>query len=116
MYPFKDRNPTKPNRKKITFEDDGSVKYATVEFADDPATEGTKLNRESLMTMQDLASNTVTFPDGLISRTVFDNGVTEEVSNQSDGTLKTVITTLDGDTTTLITDFSVEGQIREDVS
>ncbi|MCQ2911399.1 MAG: hypothetical protein MJ244_04340 [Clostridia bacterium] len=42
---FVDRIPTLPNRKKLTFENDGSVKYATVEYADDPAEEGTFLNK-----------------------------------------------------------------------
>lgn len=42
---FVDRIPTLPNRKKLTFENDGSVKYATVEYADEPAEEGTFLNK-----------------------------------------------------------------------
>lgn len=39
-----DRVPTKPNRKKITFESDGRVEYATVEYADEPTTEGIPYN------------------------------------------------------------------------
>ena len=44
---FKDRVPSKPNRKKITFEDDNTVRYATVEYADEPIEEGTPLNKST---------------------------------------------------------------------
>ena len=47
MY-LKDRIPTYPNRKKITFEDDGSIRFATIEYADDPLEEGTPMNASSL--------------------------------------------------------------------
>ena len=50
MY-LKDRIPTKPNRKKIIFEDDNSVRYATVEYADEPLEEGTPINAASLDTI-----------------------------------------------------------------
>lgn len=45
MINAKDRVPTKPNRKKITFEDDNSVRYATVEYADLPTEQGTPINK-----------------------------------------------------------------------
>ena len=45
---LKDRIPTYPNRKKIVFEDDKSVRYATIEYADVPLEEGTPMNAISL--------------------------------------------------------------------
>lgn len=48
---IKDRVPTYPNRKKITYED-GTTQYATVEYADEPIEEGTPINRALLMPMQ----------------------------------------------------------------
>ena len=44
---MQDRQPTKPNRIKITF-DDGSVKYGYMERADEPTVEGTPLNKSTL--------------------------------------------------------------------
>lgn len=41
---FKDRIPNFPNRKKIIFEDDNSIRYATIEYADEPLQEGTPMN------------------------------------------------------------------------
>lgn len=47
---WKDRVPTKANRKKITFEDTTlGTKYATVEYADEPSEVGTALNRANLL-------------------------------------------------------------------
>ena len=40
----KDRVPTKPNRKKITY-DDGRVEYAKIEYADEPTEQGTPINK-----------------------------------------------------------------------
>jgi len=42
-----DRQPTKPNRIKITF-DDGTVKYGYMERADEPTVAGTPLNKANL--------------------------------------------------------------------
>lgn len=42
-----DRQPTKPNRIKITF-DDGTIKYGYMERADEPTVEGTPLNKANL--------------------------------------------------------------------
>lgn len=39
-----DRVPTKPNRKKLTFESDGHVEYVTEEYADEPTIEGIPYN------------------------------------------------------------------------
>lgn len=46
---MKDRIPTRPNRRKITFEDDNTVKYAKIEYADEPIEEGTPLNKGNLL-------------------------------------------------------------------
>ncbi len=46
---MKDRVPQKPNRKRLTFEDDNSVRYAVVEQADEPVEPGTPLNKASLL-------------------------------------------------------------------
>ena len=42
-----DRQPTKPNRVKITF-DDGTVQFGYIERADEPTVEGTPLNKANL--------------------------------------------------------------------
>lgn len=44
---MQDRQPTKPNRIKLTF-DDGTVKYATLERADEPTVVGSPLNKNTL--------------------------------------------------------------------
>lgn len=44
MIEVKDRVPTKPGRVKFTF-DDGTVKYATMERADEPVETGTPINK-----------------------------------------------------------------------
>lgn len=74
---IKDRVPTYPNRKKITYED-GTVQYATVEYADEPIEEGTPVNRALLMPMQrkqEIArytnSGTWTVPTGITSVDVY---------------------------------------------
>lgn len=41
---IKDRIPTQPNRKKITY-DDGRVEYVTIEYADNPTEPGTPINK-----------------------------------------------------------------------
>ena len=47
---WKDRVPTRANRKKITFEDESlGTKYATVEYADEPTEQGTPLNRANML-------------------------------------------------------------------
>ena len=45
---MQDRIPGKPNRKKITYED-GTIQYATVEYADEPIAEGTPINKATLL-------------------------------------------------------------------
>ena len=53
---WKDRLPTQPNRKKITYEDN-SVEYATIEYADEPnaGDEGTPLNKANLELLHTLS-------------------------------------------------------------
>ena len=74
---MQDRIPGKPNRKKITYED-GTIQYATVEYADEPIEEGTPVNRALLMPMQrkqEIArytnSGTWTVPTGITSVDVY---------------------------------------------
>lgn len=50
---FKDRVANKPNRMKLTFEDTSAVEYVLVELADEPVEEGTPLNRDTFMQLQD---------------------------------------------------------------
>ena len=45
---MQDRIPGKPNRKKITYED-GTVQYATIEYADEPIAEGTPISKATLL-------------------------------------------------------------------
>lgn len=40
----KDRVPTQPNRRKITYSD-GRVEYVTIEYADNPTEQGTPINK-----------------------------------------------------------------------
>lgn len=47
---FVDRKPTRPNRYKITREN-GESYYVTLERADEPTVEGTRLNAETLNTL-----------------------------------------------------------------
>ena len=51
---FKDRVPTYPNRKKITYED-GRVEYVTIEYADEPVEVGTPINKATLEALQNTA-------------------------------------------------------------
>lgn len=45
---FKDRVANKPNRVKLTYEDNNASVYATVELADEPIEEGTPLNAANM--------------------------------------------------------------------
>lgn len=45
MKEVNNRIPLYPNRKKITFEDDGEERYAIVEYADEPLDEGTRIDK-----------------------------------------------------------------------
>lgn len=69
MIDFKDRQPTAPGRRKLSF-DDGSTKFVTVEMADNPNEEGTLLNRAVLMALQGFHSvDTEFLADGSVRET-----------------------------------------------
>ena len=73
MYNFTDRQPTLPNRRKITPEG-GEPFYATVEMADEPTVAGTPVTRAGLMAIQGMENSTTVFnSDGSITET-FNNG------------------------------------------
>ena len=76
MKDFKDRQPTKPGRRKVTFSD-GRVEYVTLEMADEPTEVGTPLNRETFMNLQGFAEE---------NTTISENGNTTTVKiNHADG-------------------------------
>lgn len=73
MLNFIDRIPTFPNRKKIT-KQDGTVEYATIEYADEATQSGTVINKYSMNKIQDLTNYTVTIhSDGRIEKVFKDN-------------------------------------------
>lgn len=116
MFDFRDRVPSVPNRKKITFEDDGSIKYATIEFADNPIEDGSKLNRLSLMESQGFAGKTTIFnPDGSIT-TNFDSGNVLVSEFLSDGSIKETLTSFEGKITIKTVTFNIDGSISEVMS
>ena len=72
-----DRVPTKPNRKKITFESDGRVEYGTVEYADEPAVPGVSYNgffasnlQGDLYTIDRSVTPTATVDNGTVKMSV----------------------------------------------
>ena len=93
MKEFVDRQPTQAGRRKITYED-GTSEFVTVEMADEPAVEGTALNREAFMNMQGFASENTT-----ISET--DNVTTVTVQHEDGGCTVTEIT-VESDTLTRV--------------
>lgn len=112
MKDFKDRQPTKAGRRKLTF-DDGTSKFATVEMADEPTAEGTALNREAFMALQGFAENTTIFnADGSIAET---NALGEEMKTvfNADGTIDEVFTNRDGSKIGKRTIFRSDGSIAE---
>lgn len=112
MKDFKDRQPTKAGRRKLTF-DDGTSKFATVEMADEPTAEGTALNREAFMALQGFAENTTIFnADGSITET---NALGEEMKTvfNADGTIDEIFTNRDGSKIGKRTIFRSDGSIAE---
>lgn len=94
MFNIKDRIPTYPNRKKITFEDTGEEKYALIEYADEPTENGTFLNRslflEQFQSLKNhieyiTESGTWTVPENVKSVEVFivNGGYDGEAGNAS---------------------------------
>lgn len=110
MKDFVDRQPTKAGRRKLTF-DDGEVKYATVEMADDPVVEGTPLNRESFMALQGFADANTTFnEDGSITETN-GNGDVLLTEFNDDGSITETFTSTGGLSVKKTTTFNEDGSI-----
>ena len=110
MKDFLDRQPTKAGRRKLTF-DDGEVKYATVEMADEPKETGTSLNRNAFMEIQGFAYNHTVFnEDGSI---VEYNEKGEPLLTQfnEDGTIDETFTNVVGLSIKQRTAFNEDGTI-----
>ena len=93
MKDFKDRQPTKPGRRKLTYTD-GTSEYVTLEMADDPIESGTPLNREAFMALQGFASENTTISES-------DNVTTVTVQHEDGGCTVTEIT-VESDTLTSV--------------
>lgn len=114
MRNFKNRVPTQPNRKKITFEDNQEVRYATVEFADNPTDEGTPINRDNIMAVQGLDSSLTNFnSDGTIT-TNYPDGTIVKVTFNPDGTILETVTN-DAQIINKKTTFNANGSIKEEI-
>ena len=114
MRNFKNRVPTQPNRKKITFEDNQEVRYATVEFADNPTDEGTPINRDNIMVVQGLDSSLTNFnSDGTIT-TNYSDGTIVKVTFNPDGTILETVTN-DAQIINKKTTFNANGSIKEEI-
>lgn len=79
---MQDRQPTKPNRIKITF-DDGSVKYGYMERADEPTVEGTPLNKNTLFNSTNTERFACNLPSEAFSLLTQEPVVTVSVSGWS---------------------------------
>ena len=112
MKDFLDRQPTKAGRRKLTF-DDGEVKYATVEMADEALVEGTALNREAFMALQGFcAIDTVFNEDGSITE-INSVGDTLVTTFNDDGSITETFTGASGSVITKTTTFNENGSISE---
>ena len=112
MKDFVDRQPIKVGRRKLIF-DDGEVKYATVEMADEPTVEGTSLNREAFMDLQGFGYNHTVFnEDGSITETN-ENGDTLVTTFSEDGSIVETFTGASGSVITKATIFNEDGSISE---
>ena len=111
MYNFTDRQPTLPNRRKITPEG-GTPYYATVEMADEPTVAGTPVTRAGLMAIQGMENSTTVFnSDGSITET-FNNGTVKTTIFNADGSItETVVFTETGQTYSQTTIFNSDGSI-----
>lgn len=114
MRDFIDRVPTAPNKKKITKED-GSEETVTIEFADAPTDEGTKLNRAAFMSMQGMENNSIKFGTSNITET-FDTGVLTTTFNVDGSITETFVGRPKGLTITKTTTFNSDGTITVSVS
>ncbi len=112
MRDFQDRLAEQPNRYKIT-EDGGSIKYASIERADNPAREGTVLNREVFMALQGFQETTTMFnEDGSITEL---NGTGEPLVTtfNADGSITETFTNTEGVVIAKKTSFQADGSITE---
>lgn len=115
MKNFVDRMPTKANRYKLT-EDDGAVRFATVERADEPTTVGTPMNRKALMAVQGFQGKTTEFkPNGNIVETNTEGDILETVF-QADGSIREVFASVGGLRMEKTTTFQADGIILEGIS
>lgn len=112
MRDFRDRQPTKTGRRKLTYED-GSYEFVTVEMADEPTVEGTPLNREVYMAMQGFEAVNTTFnQDGSITESNLSGDVLTTVFH-ADGSITEVFVGTSGITLTKTTTFNKDGSISE---
>ena len=93
MLNVKDRQPTLPGRRKITYED-GTYEYVTIETADNPIEVGTPLNRGLFMDLQGFSTE---------NTTISENGnVTTVTVNHADGGLTVTKITIESETRTKV--------------
>ena len=99
MKDFKDRQPTKPGRRKLTYAD-GTSEYVTLEMADAPTEMGTPLNRDVFMALQGFTSeNTEISEDGdttTVTTSHADGGVSTAVITQESETMTKIVITYTG--------------------
>lgn len=114
MRNFKNRVPTEPNRKKITFEDNNEIRYAIVEFADEPTETGTPINRDNMMAIQGLDGSLTVFNSDNTIDTTYSDGTVVKVIFNSDGTISETVTNniqiINKKTT-----FNADGSIKEEI-
>ena len=112
MRDFQDRLAEQSNRYKIA-EEGGSIKYATIERADNPTREGTVLNREVFMALQGFQETTTMFnEDGSITEL---NGARDPLVTtfNEDGSITETFTNTEGDVIAKKTIFQADGSSRE---
>ena len=110
MINFKNRVPAKPNRKKI-IKEDGTSEFVTIEYADEPLTEGTHLDRVAFMGIQGFEdfSTEIDFDNMSISTTT-GNGISNStITFNPDGTIGIVSSFTDTDNDTVIKTITVDG-------
>ena len=118
MIDVRDRVPAtgKANRKKLTFEDDSTVRYARVEPADEAAVEGTPVNRALFNDLQGFANITTAFgSDGTITETDRQSGAVKTTVFNADGSI-TETRTGNGAALVKTTTFAADGTITETIA
>lgn len=117
MKDFVNRVPAvgKAGRVKMT-DDSGTVTYQTIERADEPIEQGTKLNREAFLAVQGMENSNVVFnADGSITQT-FDTGVLTVVFNADGSITQTFTGTQSNLNITKTTVFNANGSITTTIS